>query len=122
MTHFPQPNPQNRATRIQLNVVVPATVKLEDGRKAKANLQTVSVNGGLLRLAGALREGDFVEVAFQTQSGPVQGMAEMLHPRRLVGAGILQAFRFIALEDEDHSALRATVDTTKDRSFLRPIQ
>jgi len=50
---------------------------LEDGRRAKAKLQTVSVTGGLLRLAGALGKGDFVEVAFATQIGAVRGMAEM---------------------------------------------
>jgi len=44
-------------------------------------------------------KGDFVEVAFQTQSGTVQGMAEML---RAVGKGqgsVFQAFRFVALPD-----------------------
>src|SRR5262249_30742705 len=112
MTHFPQPDSRHRATRIQLNVVVPATVKLGDGRRAKGNLQTVSESGGLLRLAGALREGDFVEVEFLTKSGPVQGMAEMLQPRRLASVGILQAFRFIALEDEDHNKIRATVSSS----------
>ena len=111
MTHFPQPDPRNRAARRQLNVVVPAIVKLGDGRRAKANLQTVSENGGLLRMARALREGDFVEVEFQTQSGMVQGMAEMLHPRQLGDSGALQAFRFIAIEDEDHSTLRSTINS-----------
>ena len=80
MTHFPQPNPQQRATRVKMEATASALVKLEDGQRTKAKLQTVSVTGGLLRLARALGEGDFVEVAFQTQSGPVHGMAEMLHP------------------------------------------
>ena len=62
--------------------------------------------------------GDFVEVAFQTQSGPVRGMAEMLNPVR--GAeGTLQPFRFIALGDDDHRTLRMTVESAADRSFLR---
>jgi len=66
---------------------------LEDGKRAKAKLQTVSVTGGLLRLAKSLGQGDFVEVAFQTQSGPVRGMAEMLTPVRLATDGALQPFR-----------------------------
>lgn len=95
-----------------------ALVKLEDGQRTKARIQTVSVTGGLLRLARALGEGDFVEVAFQTQSGPVHGMAEMLHPRRISADGILQPFRFIALDDTDHKTLTFAVDSTAERNFL----
>jgi hypothetical protein len=76
------------------------------------------VTGGMLRLTKALEEGGFVEVAFQTRSGPVQGMAEMLYPRRTMTSGILQPFRFVALEDDDHRTLRTAVDTAPDRSFL----
>ena len=96
---------------------------LEDGHRAKAKLQTVSVTGGLLRLAKSLGQGDFVEVAFQTQSGPVRGMAEMLNPVR-GGEGTLQPFRFIALGDDDHRTLRMTVESAADRSFngLRSTQ
>jgi hypothetical protein len=116
MTHFPQPHPQQRALRIQLGGSVLALVHLEDGQRAKAKLQTVSITGGLLRLGRALEQGDFVEVAFQTQSGPVRGMAEMLTPFR--GAeGALQPFRFIALGDDDHRILRMIVDSAGDHSF-----
>ena len=117
MTHFPQPNPQHRATRIQLGNSASALVKLEDGQRAKGKLQIVSVTGGLLQLAKAIEEGGFVEVAFQTKSGPVHGMAEMLHPRRTANA-IMQPFRFVALDDDDHKTLRFIVDTATDRNFL----
>lgn len=118
MTHFPQPNAQHRATRIQLGTSATALVKLEDGQRAKGRLQTVSMTGGLLHLSRALGEGDFVEVAFQTQSGPVHGMAEMLHPKRISAEGILQAFRFVALDDDDHRTLSYAVSTTSERNFL----
>ncbi len=118
MTHFPQTNPQRRAPRLHLGDTVSALVKFDDGQRAKAKLQTVSVTGGMLRLGKALEEGGFVEVAFQTQSGPVHGMAEMLYPRRTLAEGILQPFRFVALEDDDHRTLRMAVDTAPDRSFL----
>jgi|SRR5579863_840776 len=118
MTHFPQPHPQQRATRIQLGSAALALVKLEDGQSAKARIQIVSLTGGLLYLTRALEEGDFVEVAFQTQSGPVHGMAEMLHPKQASANGILQPFRFVALDDDDHRTLRFTVDSTAERSFL----
>jgi hypothetical protein len=117
MTHFPQVHPQRRSPRIKLGGSIPALVMLEDGQRAKAKLQTVSVTGGLLRLAKSLSEGDFVEVAFQTQSGPVRGMAEMLTPIRTATDGALQPFRFVALGDDDHRALRMVVDSATDRSF-----
>ena len=118
MTHFPQPHPTHRAARIQLGDFAPALVKLEDGQHTKARIQTVSVNGGLLQLATALEEGDFVEIAFQTLSGPVHGMAEMLHPRQVSANAILQGFRFVALDDADHSTLTLTVNSTVERNNL----
>ena len=117
MTHFPQPHPQRRAPRVHLGGSISALVMLEDGQRAKGKLQTISVTGGLLRLARNLEQGDFVEIAFQTQSGPVHGMAEMLVPVRAT-EGVLQPFRFIALGDDDHRALRMVVDSATDRSFL----
>jgi len=116
MTHYPQTNPTHRATRIQL-ATTPALVKLGDGQKAKGNIQMVSITGGLLQLARELSEGDFVEVAFQTQSGNVRGMAEMLNPVRKGRGSVFQAFRFVALGDEDHHKLRRVVETSSDRSF-----
>jgi hypothetical protein len=116
MTHFPQPHPERRAPRIHLGGSIAALVLNEDGQRAKGKLQTVSVTGGMLRLAKALEHGDFVEIAFQTQSGPVHGMAEMLGPMRAT-EGVLQPFRFVALGDDDHRNLRMTVDSVLDRSF-----
>jgi hypothetical protein len=118
MTHFPQPHPSRRAARVQLGESVLAAIRLEDGRHAKAKLQTISVTGGLLQLQRSLGQGDFVEVAFQTQSGPVHGMAEILSPMRKNADGVLQPFRFVALEDDDHRRLRTSLDHVADRSLL----
>jgi hypothetical protein len=118
MTHFPQPHPSRRAARVQLGASVLAAIRLEDGRHAKAKLQTISTTGGLLRLPRALGQGDFVEVAFQTQSGPVHGMAEILSPMGKTTEGVLQPFRFVALEDDDHRRLRTSLDHVADRSLL----
>jgi hypothetical protein len=90
---------------------------LEDGRRAKAKLQTVSTTGGLLKLVGSLGKGDFVEVAFATQTGSVRGMAEMLTAMPSTG-GALQAFRFIAMGDDEHRCLRMLVDSSNDQSLL----
>lgn len=71
-----------------------------------------------MQLSGSLANGSFVELAFQTQSGPVHGMAEILSPLRKTTAGVLQPFRFIAIEDDDHRRLRTSLDHVVDRSLL----
>jgi len=118
MTYFPQPHPTRRAARVQLGDSVLAAIRLEDGRRAKAKLQTISATGGLLNLDHSLGQGDFVEVAFQTQSGPVHGMAEILSPMRKTNDGVLQPFRFVAIEDDDHRRLRRSLDHVADRGSL----
>src|ERR1700687_3351387 len=118
MTHFPQPHPSRRAARVQLGNSVLAVIRLEDGRRTKAKLQTISVTGGLLHLPRALATGAFIELAFQTQSGPIHGMAEILGPVRQGTDSVLQPFRFVALEDDDHGRLRTSVDHSADRSLL----
>ena len=118
MTHFPQPHPSRRAARVQLGDSVLAAIRLEDGRRTKAKLQTISITGGLLQLAQSLAQGDFVEVAFQTQAGPVHGMAEVLSPTQKMDHGVLQPFRFVALEDDDHRRLRTSLDHVVDRKLL----
>ena len=117
---FPQAHPQRRAPRIQLGVSVAASIQGESGERTKAKLQTVSITGGLLQLASALGQGDFVEVAFQMQAGKVHGLAEMLSPVRQPGDGFLQPFRFVAIGDDEHRALRMTVDLVTDRNSLHP--
>src|ERR1700756_4706238 len=118
MTHFPQPHPSRRAARVQLGESCLAAIRLEDGRHAKAKLQTISTTGGLLQLPRSLGQGDFVEVAFQTQSGPVRGMPQILSPMPTTTNGVLQPFRFVALEDDDHRRLRTSLDHVVDRSLL----
>ena len=117
MTHFPQPHPQQRAQRIQFGSI-PVVIKLDDGRSARAKLQTISETGGMLQLARALEQGNLVEVAFETEAGVVKGMAEILGPVRKSTDEILQPFRFVALEDNAHRALCNVVDTRVDRAFL----
>lgn len=118
MTYFPQPHTSRRATRIQLGDTYQAAIRLEDGRRAKAKLRSISATGGLLDIAASLAQGDLVEVAFQTRSGPVQGMAELLVPTRKANGGVLQPFRFVALEDDDHRRLRTSLDHIADRNML----
>ena len=121
MSHFPQSNANQRAPRVQLHGSVTAAVMAEGGQRARAKLQSISINGGLLQLQHELSTGDFVEIAFHTRSGPICGMAEMLGPTRKFQTACLQPFRFIALADDDHRKLRMALDSALDRSFLDPV-
>jgi hypothetical protein len=69
-------------------------------------------------MSHSLGQGDFVEVAFQTQAGPVHGMAEILSPMRSISDGVLQPFRFVAIEDDDHRRLRSSLEHVAARSVL----
>ncbi len=116
---FPQAHPERRARRVQLAPLVSASVHRDDGQRTKGKLHTVSTTGGVLQLASALAQGDFVEIAFQTQAGMVQGLAEMLNPRNQSHHGVLQPFRFVALGDDDNRALRMTVHAATDGTSLK---
>ena len=119
MTHFPQPHPSRRAARVQLGGSVLAAIRFDDGQRSRGKLYSISTTGGMLKLAKAMSEGDFVEIGFQTKAGTVIGMAEMLTPARQATDGILQPFRFIALGDDDHRNLRMAVQSVTDQNFLR---
>ena len=118
MTQFPQPHPTRRAARVQLAGSMLAGIRFEGGERARAKLQAISETGGLLILGNRLNQGDFIEIAFHTRSGPVHGMAEMLSPMREFTDGCLQPFRFIALGDDDHRKLRTALDSVMDSNFL----
>jgi hypothetical protein len=117
MTHFPQPHPRRRATRIQMMKPVAAIVVRDSGQHTDCKLQIVSVTGGLLQVGAPLSTGDLVELAFQVQSSAVHGMAEMLTPVSEAN-GALQPFRFIALDDQDHRTLQMLADVAADQKSV----
>jgi hypothetical protein len=45
-------------------------------------------------------------------------MAEVLSPMLKMAEGVLQPFRFVALEDDDHRRLRTSLDHVVDRKLL----
>jgi hypothetical protein len=99
-----------RSPRTRLGQPIPALLLKADGRSAQAELQTVSLTGGLLHLSKPLCKGDLVELTFHAQPDRVQGLAQMLGPLPAAGEDIPQAFRFIAMADDDHRALRRIAD------------
>jgi hypothetical protein len=120
MTHFPQPDASRRAPRVHLSGTIAAAIHVEGGRRARAQLQSISVTGGLLQMQSELSTGDFVEIAFQTRSGPIHAMAEMLRPvrRAKTQSACLQPFRFVALGDQDHDKLTVALNSAFNNSPL----
>ena len=118
MTHFPQPNPAQRARRVRVPGSIVVAIHSKGSQPVRAKLHELSATGGLLILSKALEQGAFVEVVFQTSRGKVQGMAELLSPRRESKSGCLQPFRFVALDDEDHARLRTAMESLMDRTIV----
>ena len=118
MTYFPQPNPAQRARRVRLPGSVVVEVRSKGSQPVRAKLHVLSATGGLLVLSKALEQGDFVEVAFQTSHGGIRGMAELLPARSKSKSGCLQPFRFVALDDEDHTRLRMTLESLLDQILI----
>ena len=120
MTYFPQLNPATPAKRLKIGGSVVVAIRPQGDRQpVRAKLHELSATGGLLILSKAIEQGAFVEVAFQTSQGKVRGMAELLSPRRESTSGCLQPFRFVALDDQDHSRLRMAMESLLDRSVVR---
>jgi hypothetical protein len=103
---------------VQLSGSVLAAIRLDDGQRSRGKLYSISVTGGLIKLAKPFDQGDFVEIGFETKVGTVIGMAEMLAPTRKATDGTLQPFRFIALGDDDHRNLRMALQSVTDQSYL----
>jgi hypothetical protein len=108
MTFSPVNQSQGRAPRVQLPGMPPASLRLQDGQRTTAKLQTISVTGGLLRVLKPLTPGAVVELMFSTQSGPVLGLAELLRPCFDAPIG-LQPFRFIAMDQTDRETLDSAI-------------
>jgi hypothetical protein len=122
MTYFPQPNPAQRARRVRLPGSVVVEVRRAGSEPVRVRLHAVSITGGLLVLSKALEQGDFVEVAFQTSHGIVRGMAELLSARSKLKSGCLQPFRFVALEDDDHTRLLMTLESLRNQTLIGSSQ
>lgn len=105
MAHFPQSHRGVRAPRVR----VPQDELVHfvaDGMRIKAMLMKISTTGGLAHLVNRLDPGTLAEIAIATKAGVIQGLVEMFPP---MSDGSNQAFRFVALSDEDHQRLASIV-------------
>ena len=100
-----------RSPRVRLADIIPAVLRLADGRRHRGKLEIISLTGGVLSMAKLLDGGSRIKLMFLTPMGPVLGSAEMLFPV----SSVLQPFRFVAIEESDQRRLRSVI-----QSFLNP--
>ncbi|MGA3087443.1 MAG: hypothetical protein ABSD75_02450 [Terriglobales bacterium] len=94
-----------RFPRAHLQGDIPTVLRFSNGQRIGANLQVISLTGGLLSLSQPVVQGSQVKLMFLTGAGSVLGGAEMLSP---VASG-LQPFRFVSLAADDHRRLGALI-------------
>jgi hypothetical protein len=102
-----------RVPRAHLNGINPAVLRLPNGQNVGANLQVISLTGGLLSLSQPVVQGSQVKLIFLTGAGAVLGGAEMLHP---VTHG-LQPFRFVSLPADDHWRLESLIEQRSSQNI-----
>jgi hypothetical protein len=105
MSSPPQSRPAWRFPRAHLEGTTPAVLRFPNGQHVGANLQVISLSGGLVSLSQPVVPGTRVKMMFLTGTGSVLGGAEMLHS---VTSG-LQPFRFVSLAADDHRRLEALI-------------
>ncbi len=99
MAHYPQPHRTTRAPRIRANG---EAVRLAmEGKVISGALRKISTTGGLASVKQKALPGTLAEITVVVGSGPINGLAELLYTREPQD----QAFRFIALSEEDHERL-----------------
>ncbi len=105
MNSLPQTSPPWRVPRAYLEGNTPAVLRFPNGQRVGANIQVISLTGGLLSLSQPVVQGSRVKLMFLTGTGSVLGGAEMLCPV----TNSMQPFRFVSLADDDHSRLGALI-------------
>lgn len=103
MNSLPQPYPVLRAPRVRPAERTPVVLRTDSGARASAQLEVVSLTGGLLSLSDIFDRGSRVKMMFLTATGPVMAAVEMLTP----SSWTQQPFRFLALSSDEQRRLRA---------------
>jgi len=104
---LPHLYPDARAQRLNLASLTPAVLRFDDGHRAQAQLETISLTGGLLCFPSTVQPDSQVKLMFVTPTGPVLGTAKMLKPISLSQ----QPFRFVALEHDDRRRLQVSIQS-----------
>jgi hypothetical protein len=119
MSSSPQSRPPWRCPRAHLDGNNPIVLRFPNGQRIGANLQVISVTGGLLSLSKSVDQGSRVRLMFLTEAGSVLGGAEMLPPV----SDRLQPFRFISLPADDQRRVGALIgEWSQNKSELAWIE
>jgi len=119
MSSSPQSRPPWRCPRAHLDGNNPIVLRFPNGQRLGANLQVISVTGGLLSLSKSVDQGSRVRLMFLTEAGSVLGGAEMLPSV----SDRLQPFRFISLPADDQRRVGALIgEWSQNKSELAWIE
>jgi hypothetical protein len=119
MSSSPQSRPPWRCPRAHLDGNNPIVLRFPNGQRIGANLQVISVTGGLLSLSKSVDQGSRVRLMFLTEAGSVLGGAEMLPSV----SDRLQPFRFISLPADDQRRVGALIgEWSQNKSELAWIE
>jgi hypothetical protein len=110
MSYFPVIVPGRRALRKQVIQDVLIELSAKGGKIISGKLQAISVNGGRAIVSSKHDEGTIANVRLHTNAGHITGVAQMLKSENVGGGMVQQAFRFLALEEEDYERLKAVLD------------
>ena len=117
MNALPQSHSSPRSPRLNLQQgSTPAVLRSPNGERVSAELQVVSLTGGLLSLAKPLAQGSNVKLMFVTSAGSVLGGAQMLRPVTRT----LQPFRFLTLAQRDRRTLESVIPVSVYQDITEP--
>ena len=105
MPFAPQTEFRERAERVGFDEKTPVVVRFPGGIRCSAELQIVSITGGLLSLQRPVQPGAVGKLMFLTNKGCVAGEAQMLTPV----AWDRQPFKFTTLHDDDRYRLQTLI-------------
>src|SRR6185437_3610025 len=105
MPYAPQTEFRERAQRVGFEEKTPVVVRFPGGVRCSAQLQVISVTGGLLCLQRPVQPGVVGKLMFLTNKGCIAGDAQMLTPV----AWDRQPFKFTTLREDDHYRLTTLI-------------
>lgn len=105
MPYAPQTEFRERAQRVGFEEKTPVVVRFPGGVRCSAQLQVISVTGGLLCLQRPVQPGAVGKLMFLTNKGCIVGDAQMLTPV----AWDRQPFKFTTLLEQDHYRLQTII-------------
>jgi hypothetical protein len=116
MNALPQQHSAPRTPRVHLQNEAPAVLRFDGGQSVSAQLQVVSLTGGLLSLPRPVAKGSQVRLMFLIGPGSVLAGAEMLSPLNHTQ----QPFRFVSLEQKDRRKLESIIPLSVYEDITEP--